>query len=640
MSSRETLTMYGLAFVLLVRNPCVEGIFTCGWICRTNHTDIDEETRNMLANGSLVKFRGWYSEQVSGECTKQTVAKNSSASASLWLKMAAGGKPRKKLQGRLELVTQTIVEGIFGGQFAFGGYKEINVSCVFKSTSKRKSGSKYSSERLTFHNLPSILYFVEHEANYSKPSTTFLTFLRTDKNTSLSVGVTSTSGSLSSTKSANDNELIVTHGWFAVAVIIWIIVLLYFPSMFFLFQPSQIKLKVPRETREVQGDIRTAVEHEGSGDTESPSPSPSPRNSDSPASREGSERSEGAGGNSLPNRMQPRDSEGTLPFPVQVSNDDVETCKGHGGGASPGSPAAETKNPSDQDSEHSPRRLHNSKSWPRSYRGGATPASTFVGTKNPSNQDSENTHSSRRRPLKLSSLCLGSSKQAKRGPKRGKINRTLDVPRALENTNAHDTPSQMELHDTDPCASHSNGVIDGPSCVIDIHQPSPTNEEVQLEGGVQSQMELHDTDPSASRSNGVIDSPLCVVDIHHPSPTNEEVQLESGVQSQHGEEVAIIVGETYPVGFGSWIGNKMFSTTNERNIAWNIFKLIFMFSALPLLIFLVLGDLFLVLLPTLHLRLSDHLPFAFLTRSLGYGIIDNHPYLLVPDSIFSPCLSN
>ena len=612
MSSRETLAMYGLAFVLLMTNlPCIECISnqgTCGWIC-TNDTDIDEESRNMLANGSLVKFCIWYKEQVRGECAKQTVAKNSSATASLWLKMADGSKPRKNLQGRLQLVTHTILEGILGAQFASGAYKEVNVSCVFKSTPIGKSASNYSSERLTFHNLSSVLYFVEQVANSSKPCATFLTLLRTEKNISLSVGVTSTSESLSSAKSENYNELIVTDGWLAVAIIIWIVVLLYFPAIFILFQPSEIKLKVPRETREVQGDTRTAVEHEGSGDPESqppqgvdiaPSPSPSPRNSDSAGFREGWERADSAGGNSLPIRIQPTDSDRptdsgeTSLSPVQVSNDNDETCEGHEGGAAPGSPAAETKTSSDQDSaESTPLRLYKSTSLPCSYGGGGASVSHAAETKNPSDQYSKNTHPSRRRWHSVFSLCRGRVNKPKEVQRR-KINRTRGVLETLENND--DTPGQMEPYDTDPSASHSN-------------EPS----------------------------NGAIDSPSphISIEIYQPSPTNEEVQQERSVQSQQVEEVAIIVGETYPVGFGSWIGNKLFSTTHERNIAWNIIKFIFLFSTLPLLLFLGLGDFFLVFLPKLHSRLSDHLPFPFLTRSLGYAIIENHPYLLVPIMVIS-----
>ena len=81
---------------------------------------------------------------------------------------------------------------------------------------------------------------------------TFLTLLRTEKNIRVSVSVTDTSGSLSSAKSAKDNELILTDGWFAVAIIIWIVVLLYFPAIFIFFRPSEIKMKVPRRTQEEQ----------------------------------------------------------------------------------------------------------------------------------------------------------------------------------------------------------------------------------------------------------------------------------------------------------------------------------------------------------------------------------------------------
>lgn len=43
-----------------------------------------------------------------------------------------------------------------------------------------------------------------------------------------------------------------------------------------------------------------------------------------------------------------------------------------------------------------------------------------------------------------------------------------------------------------------------------------------------------------------------------------------------------------------------------------------------------MGDFFLVLLPKLHSRLSDHFPSPFLTRSLGYGFLTSHPILLIP----------
>ena len=357
MSSRETLAMYGLAFFLFLTNlPCVEDILyqgTCDRICTPDKV-IDEESRNLLVNGSLAKFRILFEEQVYDECANQTDAKNSSDTASLWLKMADGGKPGKKHKARLQLVTETVLDGIFRGQFAFGAYKEVNVSCIFKLASIGKSSSSYSSRRLTFHTLQSVLYFVEHVANCSKPNATFLTLLRTEKNTRLSIGVTDTCGSLSSAKSANNNELILTDGWFTVALIISIVVLLYFPAKYIFFRPSEIK---PRRTQEVQEDIRTTNElaererlrlhlpknvqstdrdcyiesdiREGHAiPIEHGTMIPSQSNSSSAASHEGSEIAEGTCGSSLLSKIQP------------------------GGGAIPGySGSAETERPSDQDSE-------------------------------------------------------------------------------------------------------------------------------------------------------------------------------------------------------------------------------------------------------------------------------------------------
>lgn len=82
---------------------------------------------------------------------------------------------------------------------------------------------------------------------------------------------------------------------------------------------------------------------------------------------------------------------------------------------------------------------------------------------------------------------------------------------------------------------------------------------------------------STSQSDRIIEEPS---DANIPNVTRVVID-----QSNEEEDaLAIIVGETYPVGFESCIGNKLFSTTHKRNITWNIFKLTSMFSALPLLI--------------------------------------------------------
>ena len=677
MSGRETLPMYGLAFFLLLTNlPGVEGIFvqgTCDWIC-TAGPHIDERSRSMLTGGRLFKFTVLYEEQVQDECANQTDATNSSATASLWLKMAAGGKPRQTFQGRLHLVTQTILEEIFNGQFALGANQKINISCVFNSTSTGKSALNYSSRQLTFQNLTSVLYFVEYVANYTKPSAAFLILLRTEQNTSLSVGATSTSGSLSSARSAKDNEMSFTDGWFAVAIIIWIVIILYFPAIFILFRPSEIKLKIPQRTREVQEGQRTPVKgrtpvhHEASGESDTQPHqgdfTPSPRNIDSADSYEGSEGPKGAGGNSPSSTMPPtktnQRTDSREKFPVQVSSDNDETFEDHGSGATPGSPAAETSR-QDQDSEKTRLKSitcshrdgatsenfspisNRSKSWPPSRGRVNMPKaelarnnSPVVKIKNPSNQDYVNTRSCSHGDGAISENVSPSINRSKSWPpSHGRVN----MPKAkVAHSNSPvvetENPSNQDSGNT---RSSRRGISKFfSSCFRGQRQKHMPKTHAENTHDDTPGQEPHGTDTGCSHSNGSINSTTCIINIEESSPTNEEVQQpESDVQSHHEEEdedeyaLAIIIGKTYPVGFGSWIGKKLFSTTHERNIAWNFLKLVFLFFALPLLFFLILGDVFLVLLRKLHSRLSDHFPFAFLTPSLGYGFIDNHPVVQV-----------
>ena len=544
--------MYSLAllFLFVTNLQRVDDIVnrgTCDWIY-TVHTDIDEESRGLLANGRLVKFRVLYERQVHGECANQTDAKNSSETASLWLKMANCSNH----QARLQLFTETVLDGIFKGQFAFGAYKEVNVYYMFKLTSVGKSSSNYSSRHFT---LPFLLYFVEDVANYSMPNATFLTLLSTEKNTLFSVGVTKTCGrslsSLSSAKSANDNELIVTDGLFTVTRIIIFVLLLSLPAIFTFFRPSEMKVKVPRRTlQEVQG-IRTtdeAAERERrrlhlptipiqttdhncylkSDIREGHAP---PTEHD--GSREDSEIAKGTGGSSLSSTI------------------------GHGGLAILGYPgSAETGRPSDQDSKI-----------------------TLDATNDDSHikygrQFSDVRMSTDNDPLRAEGETLPTESSATNDQLFSSDGNTVD-------------PSDANIPDDDKQTTISAS-------------PSDRNTEY----------------PSVASS---LNETRVVIDQSSEEQGEEETEY----------TLAITIGETYPVGFGSFIGNRLFSTSHERNIAWNIVKFIFMVTASPLLFFLGLGDLFLFLLPKLHLRLSDYFPCTFFTRSLGYGLLINHPILQV-----------
>ena len=496
--------MYRLAFFFLfVTNlPCVYDIVnqgTCDWSCTApGDTDIDEEeSRNLLAEGSLAKFRILYEEQVHGECANQTDAKNSSDTASLWLKMADGGKPGKKHQALSQLVTETVLDGIFRGQFAFGAYKEVNVSCIFKLASIGKSSSSYSSRRLTFHTLQSVLYFVEHVANCSKPNATFLTLLRTEKNTRLSIGVTDTCGSLSSAKSANNNELILTDGWFTVALIISIVVLLYFPAIYIFFRPSEIK---PRRTQEVQEDIRRQI-----------------RTTTVEAVK---------GRRWLPDDLR------TYRIAVQETGD-------YDGFFKPYTIPEGHAPPTEHDALFA---FQSDSSSAGSHKGGSEI------------EDPVATNDSHTKYGRLFSDVRTS---------------TYNVPLRSE------TPPTESSTTNDQLPVSFDGEFDSAVTNQGVKEPISTRN-------------ISDLNTSQNRNNDSEQASISQSDRIFEEPSDANIPNVTRIVIDHSNEeedaLAIIVGETYPVAFESWIGNKLFSTTHKRNITWNIFKLTSMFSALPLLI--------------------------------------------------------
>ncbi|XP_020630198.1 uncharacterized protein LOC110067235 [Orbicella faveolata] len=397
-------------------------------------------------------------------------------------------------------------------------------------------------------------------------------------------------------------------------------VLLYFHAIFIFFRPSEIELKVPRKTRKVQEDIRTtdrAVEQTDSarrlsvrvpiqetGDIKI-EPSQSNRNTE-----------EQSAANSLNDVELASTSQ---------SNRNIEETS-----------AANSLNDAELASTSQSNRNIEETSAANSLDD-AELANTSQSNRNIEEQSAANS---------LNDAELASTSQS---------NRNIEEPSAANSLN------EVEL----ASSSQSNRNIEEPSAVNsvnDAEQPntSQSNRNIEEQSAANSRNDAELA--SSSQSNRNIEEPSAAnslndAELASSSQSNRNIEEQSAANSlnetrvdidQSNEEedeeetqkpirnpLAIIVGETYPVGFGSWIGNKLFSTTHERNIAWNIIKFIFMFSTLPLLLFLGLGDLFLVLLPNLHSGLSDHLPFAFLTRSLGYSIIDNHPYLLDPITVIS-----
>ncbi|KAL9988867.1 hypothetical protein ACROYT_G003358 [Oculina patagonica] len=599
------LTTHGLAFFVMIfmaNLTCVEDLFnqgTCDWIC-TSDTDIDKESWDMIAQGRLVKLKTLYEERVDRECANQTDVTNSSTFATLWLKMATKKTKNvspKEFEGRLQFLTHTILGELFSGQFSFGGYKEMNVSCIFKSTSIKRSATNYSSRRLTLRNPQSTLYYVEQMANYTKGNATFLTLLRTESSTRLSLGVTGANGSLDSGSYASDNELTVSNWWLLVAVIIWIVFLLYSSAILILFRPSEVNLLLARriQDQEASGNMRT-----------------------------------------------------TLRTPVQVTEDDggfidQEIREGHVPPTEfpyednePGHSQSDNVNSGTEDTHVRSEITGKSQEYVDSET--THPVVSSEETNKPSEEDSEMVVSLRR---------TYKSKEHKNLKNRKMLGCTGDhddLLQDLEDTNDSPAPDSAinfrRLIGITPIASACDGSLgnetmpnrsdkirndkelDAQSNRSDVELSSPVTNDAVLSGSVRNDEELvahsynnveelvaksnrNDEELSVSGRNGEkldaqynrsdveltasvrndnelggscgtdsaeIESTGHVIDITDDSlQTNEDAHQESNVQSFHEERKTeyirlIIVGETYPVGIGSCIGNNLFSTVNRNNV--------------------------------------------------------------------------
>ena len=233
----KKLSVVTLAFlVFATKFACVEDLLsedTCNWICKAETGELDaKELQKMISQGNLLKLKFVYEERVEGTCANRAdTSDTSEAALKVWfVKMASD-------------LSQTILGGIYSSEFVFGAYKEMSVSCIYRSTTT--PATNHSTQRLAFHSPHSVMYYVEQLANYTYRNATFLTLIRINNQTHINVGVTGTSrnSSLDSAK-----ELIVTDGWLFVSVLIWIGFVLYSPVVLLLFRPSEAKVHVTRKS--------------------------------------------------------------------------------------------------------------------------------------------------------------------------------------------------------------------------------------------------------------------------------------------------------------------------------------------------------------------------------------------------------
>ena len=605
---------------------------TCNWSCTVDTANATGGVlRDTLAKGELIKLEIMYEERVDSEkCANQTKPLNTNSTAIVLLKRATDHEANMS-QGSMAFFTQTILVNIYSGQVFIGGYKEIKVSCIFRPTSVTNSAMNFANQRLTFHTPQSILYYVENLANYTKSDSTFLTLVRVERQTRVYLVHTGPVGN-SSLAWTKDNELLTfSNGWLFVAVIIWIVFVLYSPSIFLLFRPSKVKLQLPQKRRGeniddtfyplqetgdsggfIESDIRPGhgppTEHgdvvndtntsakdnypsanEGiDGETNKAWSFPQPDRSQEEVGASIYEettkphhRNSKMVGSFHPDRrpvplgQESKHGSLTMSGPTRDANLDLDDTNN----TDVGSRNAATGNEGHSEEITS---IPTSDGLPPDVR------DTELISRADENSDPGSSSSDTSGVSCVSRLLRPFRRRGRRSrPLRRPTKRfeTRTTPPATQTTS--DGTYTDDLPGIEEPSDGNNVAVEVP---IDIPEPN------HLETG------------TTSASDG----------LEHSSLGREIAQRTSNVQP-----TGVIVGDTNPLGVGSTIGNRLFLSANRNKFCRKMVKLIFIFTV-PLL-FIGFGDLLLLMLPSLSVRLSVHLPFPFLTTSVVNSVLENHP---------------
>ena len=243
----KKLSAISLTFLVFATNMArVEDLVndgTCHWICKTENGDIDgKELEEMISQGKLIKLAMVHQARVDETCANQTSnANHTSKFAEIWLKKMSDFSSR----GIIESVSQAIVETIYSGRIFYGSfsYREMRVSCIFKSTTVP---ARNHSSRLALLTPHSVMYYVESLANGEND--TFLTLMRVEGQTRIAVD--SKGSARNSSVAAKNNELIVSDTWWFVSAVIWIGTFLYYPAILLLCRPSEVIVPLVRKIRD------------------------------------------------------------------------------------------------------------------------------------------------------------------------------------------------------------------------------------------------------------------------------------------------------------------------------------------------------------------------------------------------------
>ncbi|CAH3156543.1 unnamed protein product [Porites evermanni] len=247
MGQSKKLSVFSIVFVVFATKiSCVEDLLgenTCNWICKSESSGTDvKEFRKIMSQGKLMKLKIRYNEWIDQACANETDAtSNTTTLAEVWVKEIDASV------GVIVSLSYTGLAEIYSGQFLLGGYKQqMNVSCVFKSTSR--PGTNHPSPRLAFYTPDSVMYYVEQLSNVNSRNASFLTLIRTENQTRITVNVPSSSARDSSA-TTKDKEIVVSDGWIYLAVVILIGFVLYSSAVLLWCRPSEITIPLSKGLR-------------------------------------------------------------------------------------------------------------------------------------------------------------------------------------------------------------------------------------------------------------------------------------------------------------------------------------------------------------------------------------------------------
>ena len=229
--------------VLMTKLASVEERFNkgvCEWSCSVS---TGEALSDALLKEKLLKLAITYKERVDlARCANETKSDTITIStAMVWLKSFTDNQT-----SAIAIITRSILEVIFSGQFFTGSPIEMTLSCNFELTSKKNSTNDNHQPLTPLHSPLSILYYVENLANYSKTNST-LVLIKVDKRFCIYLVTAGAAGNQSSHTFTKDSELFTFEdSWLPILVIIWISYGLYYPLIFRLFRPSKLEVKLPK----------------------------------------------------------------------------------------------------------------------------------------------------------------------------------------------------------------------------------------------------------------------------------------------------------------------------------------------------------------------------------------------------------